>query len=238
MNFSIRCGQKELLDEPDIPDKDLERNLVELDLINRYLGGHKITIGGVRRLVGTLPANKINPGRPLHICEIGCGGGDNLQVIDRWAKRRGIPLLITGVDMKETCTRFAQKKRWHHPTRWITDDYRKATFDTPPDILFSSLFCHHFSDGELPGMLRWMFEQSSLGFFINDLHRHPLAYYSIRWITAAWSRSYLVRNDAPLSVRRGFVKQDWKKFIDQSGLPGSSIRWKWAFRWLVLVSRS
>lgn len=238
MNFSVRCSQKELLDEPDIPDRDLERNLVELDLINRYLGGHKITIGGVRRLVGALSADKINPGRPLHICEIGCGGGDNLQVIDRWAKRRGIPLLITGVDMKETCTRFAQKKQWHHPTRWITDDYRNAAFDTPPDILFSSLFCHHFSDRELPVMLRWMHEHASLGFFINDLHRHPLAYYSIRWITAAWSRSYLVRNDAPLSVRRGFVKQDWKKFIAQSGIPGSSIRWKWAFRWLVLVSRS
>jgi hypothetical protein len=236
MNFPARCNLKELLDDPDIPDEDLKRNLVELDLINRYLGGHKITIEAIRRLFKTSGAKEFSPARPLHICEIGCGGGDNLQVIDRWAKRRGIPLLITGVDMKETCTRFAENKQWHHPTRWITDDYRNAAFDTPPDILFSSLFCHHFPDSELPGMLSWMYDRSTLGFFINDLHRHPLAYYSIKWITGIFSRSYLVRNDAPLSVRRGFVKPDWQKFIDQSGLPGASIRWKWAFRWLVLVS--
>ncbi len=232
MSCSLRLDQKELLDHPDIPDADLQRNLQELNIINHYLGGHRITINALKQIV-----QKINiKGRPIHICEIGCGGGDNLYVIDQWARHKGIPLLITGVDMKETCTRFAAQKNWYHPARWITSDYKLATFDTPPDILFSSLFCHHFSDTELPGMLRWMYDQSSVGFFINDLHRHPLAYHSIKWITRFFSRSYLVKNDAPLSVRRAFVQKDWEGILEQSGIPGASIRWKWAFRWLVLVA--
>lgn len=235
MNFTERYKGKELLDAPDIPTKDLERNLVELDLINRYLGGHAITLDGLRGLIRSVQPGEISPANPLHVCEIGCGGGDNLLVIDQWAKREGIPIRITGVDLKETCTHFAKQKQWHHPTHWITTDYRDAAFDGAPDIIFSSLFCHHFSSEELPDMLRWMDAHSRIGFFINDLHRHALAYYSIRYMTALWSRSYLVKNDAPISVRRGFIRRDWDEALGASGLPGARVRWKWAFRWLVLV---
>jgi 2-polyprenyl-3-methyl-5-hydroxy-6-metoxy-1,4-benzoquinol methylase len=238
MNLSRRLDQRELLDDPDIPEADLERNLVELDLINRYLGGHRITLDGLRRLVRTPIARDILRQRPLRVCEIGCGGGDNLLVIDRWARRQGIPLEIIGVDMKETCTNFARRKQWSNPARWITDDYQAVRFDAQPDITFSSLFCHHFADPALPGMLRWMYERSTCGFFINDLHRHPLAYYSIKWLTAGLSKSYLVRNDAPLSVQRAFRRQDWKTFLQRAGLDTGGVRWKWAFRWLVIVSHS
>jgi 2-polyprenyl-3-methyl-5-hydroxy-6-metoxy-1,4-benzoquinol methylase len=237
MNLSQRRDQKELLDEQDIPEADLRRNLVELDIINRYLGGHRITLKAVQRLLATPHAKKIIRERPIHICEIGCGGGDNLMVIDRWAERKGIPLEITGVDMKETCTQFARARSWNNHTRWITEDYRHARFNRPPDILFSSLFCHHFSDEAMPGMLEWMHERCTCGFFINDLHRHFLAYHSIKWLTRAFSRSYLVRNDAPLSVARGFVKQDWASYFSQTGIEGS-VRWKWAFRWLVMGTRT
>lgn len=241
MSFRQRLDRKELLDEPDLAEADLERNLVELDVINRYLGGHRITLKGLERVLEAPAAQAILHKRPLRVCEIGCGGGDNLLVIDRWARRRGIPLEIIGVDMKEVCTGFARRKAWSHPVQWITDDYRAVRFDSPPDVLFSSLFCHHFPDQDLPGMLRWMYDRSVCGFFINDLHRHPLAYHSIRWLTWAFSRSYLVRNDAPLSVQRAFRRRDWEGYLSSAALgapAGGSVRWAWAFRWLVVVNKS
>lgn len=102
-----------------------------------------------------------------------------------------------------------------------------------PDIIFSSLFCHHFTDEELIEIIKWMHENSLSGFMINDLHRHPLAYYSIKLLTSIFSRSYLVKNDAPLSVLRGFRKKEWRNLFASVGINDESISWHWAFRHLI-----
>jgi hypothetical protein len=82
-------------------------------------------------------------------------------------------------------------------------------------------------------MLNWMCTNAGLGFFINDLHRHFLAYYSIKILTGLFSKSYLVKNDAPLSVQRGFIKKEWEDLMHKSAIDNYSIQWKWAFRWLI-----
>ena len=102
-----------------------------------------------------------------------------------------------------------------------------------PDIIFASLFCHHFTDEELIKMMAWMKANSTLGFFINDLHRHPVAYHFIKLTSRLFSSSYLVKNDAPLSVLRGFKKQDWQNILQKAGIRNYTIEWKWAFRYLV-----
>jgi hypothetical protein len=102
-----------------------------------------------------------------------------------------------------------------------------------PDIIFASLFCHHFTDEELIKMMAWMKENSNLGFFINDLHRNPISYRFIKFTSRLFSSSYLVKNDAPLSVLRGFKKQDWENILQQAGIINYTIQWKWAFRWLI-----
>jgi len=111
-----------------------------------------------------------------------------------------------------------------------------------PDIVFSSLFCHHFDDQQVAELMKWMKANSRVGFFINDLHRHPFAYYSIKWLTKFFSKSYLVKNDAPLSVLRGFKRKELEMYVAQSlpaGPAGSisnlQLKWKWAFRWLLIA---
>ncbi|WP_315820559.1 hypothetical protein [Paraflavitalea speifideaquila] len=141
-----------------------------------------------------------------------------------------------GVDKNPDCIAVAQEKGLPY-CQWITADYKDVVFDNKPDLIFSSLFCHHFPERELTTQLQWMNHHAGLGFFINDLHRHPLAYYSIQWLTRLFSKSYLVKNDAPLSVARGFVKNDWEQLIDSAGITTFSIQWKWAFRWLIVVRR-
>ena len=85
-------------------------------------------------------------------------------------------------------------------------------------------------------MLQWLEQNSRQGFFINDLHRHWLAYYLIKYITKFFSRSYLVKNDACLSVARSFTKKEWKIYF-RAGIRNYSINWQWAFRFLVTYKK-
>ena len=87
-------------------------------------------------------------------------------------------------------------------------------------------------------MMQWMAKNAVLGFYINDLHRHPLAYYFIKSATKIFSRSYLVKNDAPLSVLRGFRKKEWREILQNAGIMNYTIKWKWAFRHLVVVKHA
>lgn len=227
VNFRVRSYQSELLDRDDIPFADIRRNMQELDVINTWLGGHQITLAGLKQLVGKR--------KQLHICEIGCGGGNNLAAIRRWCKKQAIDVSFTGIDINPDCIRVAQEKSGL-PCTWITADYRDVRFGQPPDIIFSSLFCHHFPERELVSQLQWMQVHAKLGFFINDLHRHAIAWHAIRLLTRLFSKSYLVKNDAPLSVARGFVKKDWTELLNSAGITTFSVEWKWAFRWLVVVN--
>ncbi len=107
---------------------------------------------------------------------------------------------------------------------FLISDYRNADLkNTRPDIIFSSLFCHHFTDEELVEMLQWMETNSEIGFFINDLHRHSMAYHFIKIMSRLFSKSYLVKNDAPLSVLRGFKKKEWKKIFRKARISNYSI---------------
>lgn len=225
-----RSTQPELLDGAGIPFADIAANMRELDVINTRLGGHRITVKGVAALLRRRAA-----GSTPHIVEIGCGGGDNLRAIGRWAARQGIPVRLTGVDYNPECIAYAAQRPGNENIRFLCSDYRAASWNEPPDIVFSSLFCHHFTDGQLPEQLRWMRAQGRLGFFINDLHRHPLAWYSIRLLTRLFSKSYLVKNDAPLSVQRSFRRAEWQRLFEEAGIGRYRCRWEWAFRWLIIV---
>src|SRR5258708_39017689 len=102
MDFSKRSYQKELLDRNDIPFEDIERNMRELDFINTWLGGHAISLCGLKQLL----KNR----KRVTVCEIGCGGGDNLRVLSRYCLRKVIWLQVTGIDNNAHCIAIPRVK--------------------------------------------------------------------------------------------------------------------------------
>lgn len=207
----------------------------ELDFINRYLGGHKITLSGFRVLIEKI---KKQDRQKISVCEIGCGGGDNLRIVKSYCEQHHIFAELSGIDINPHCIEFAKTKACNQNIQFVASDYKLIRFERKPDIIFCSLFTHHFTDEEIVDILKWMKENSTLGFFVNDLHRHPFAYYSIKWLTRFFSKSYLVKNDAPLSVLRGFKAKELKLLSNDSLVKKISIKWKWAFRWLLIYTHA
>ncbi len=138
--------------------------------------------------------------------------------------------------MKKEAIAYAEKNcEKYSNIHFMVCDYKLAQFKKPVDVIVSSLFCHHLNDQELAECMHWMNQNARAGFLINDLHRNKIAYYSIKWLTALFSKSYLVKNDAAVSVSRGFKRRELNELLRKSGVKNYSISWKWAFRYLIVV---
>jgi 2-polyprenyl-3-methyl-5-hydroxy-6-metoxy-1,4-benzoquinol methylase len=231
LNLKLRSYKKELLDSDNIPFDDIKQNMKELNIINTLLGGHDISVKGIKAIINSKKSNRLNTA--LLVCEIGCGGGDNIKAIDKWCKKNNTAINFIGIDSKKECIDFAAGQCTDIEVTWIVSPYQQVQFNKKPDIIFSSLFCHHFNEDELVFMLQWMKNNAAIGFFINDLHRNPTAYYSIKLLTQIFSKSYLVKHDAPLSVARGFIKKEWQQILNNAGINNGTVQWKWAFRHLI-----
>lgn len=221
--FKHRSHTKELLDG-DVPKKDLFVNLRELHTINKYLGGYKVTLSALKHF----------DLQHKTWVDIGSGGGDMLQQIKKYNQKQGIETNLVGVDLKAACIEYAQQHQDSDVT-FIQDDYRNAPIHIKKiDYLHACLFTHHLSDEQIIELIRFALEQN-ITLIINDLQRHWLAYYRIKLLTTLFSNSYLVKNDAPLSVLRGFRKKEWTNYLIKAGAKQYTVQWKWAFRHLIIV---
>ena len=227
--FTNRSYELELLDAPYIPKELLFKNLRELDVVNRLLGGHAITLSGIKKLV--TDKNKI-----YRIVDIGCGGGDAMKQIAKWTKKNNFKVELIGVDMNADAIAFMKDEcREFSNITGIVSDYREyLKSNTDVDIVHCSLFCHHLKDDELIELFQYMNQYTRVGFIVNDLQRHWFAYYSIKFLTRLLNGSTLVKNDAPLSVLRGFRKEELITLLEKSKVKNYTVKWKWAFRYLVL----
>lgn len=225
--FKSRSTKKELLDAEDIPESDLFTNLRELDFINNYLGGYGVTFAALKKI--------LHPEKTYTLVDIGSGGGDTLKRINSWAKSINNPIRLFGIDIKSVCVRYSQVNKPDDDIQFFCDDYRNIFNHVPEvDIIHASLFCHHLSEKQIIELIKFSSEKSCT-LVINDLERNALAYYAIKWLTRIFSGSYLVKNDAPLSVLRGFTKNEWLSILKDSGVKNYSVKNKWAFRHCIIV---
>ena len=229
--FNKRSEDKELLDADQIDVLDLQSNLDELEFINKYLGGHKISLSGLRYI---LKKRKLKD-RP-HIADIGCGGGDSLRAFEKWATLSQVDIKLSGVDLKQDCINYCKQfKNVRSEIQYFRNDFRAwLEQNNDVDIVHAALFCHHLNENEILDLIDFC-RQKNVVLLINDLERHPIAYYSIKMLTKLFSGSRLVKNDAPLSVLRGFKKREWMELIRKSGAEKFNIFNKWAFRHLIII---
>jgi 2-polyprenyl-3-methyl-5-hydroxy-6-metoxy-1,4-benzoquinol methylase len=232
LSLAHRSREAELLDSTELSGAEVCLNLAEIESINRLLGGHNTTIAGIRHFVK-------NPKHTYAVLDIGCGGGDSLLALQAWGQNHGFQFQLHGIDILPDAVDYSRDNLQHLPNArvWQQDFHTLPDQPGQYDIVLCSLFCHHLYDEDLKSLLRKMVQLSRLGIVINDLHRHPLAYYSIKVLTALLSRSHMTRNDAALSVRKGFRMDEWRQLLEELDLGAYHVQWRWAFRHLVMVDK-
>jgi ubiquinone/menaquinone biosynthesis C-methylase UbiE len=197
MTFDERADQSELMDDLSRPDQEFAAAYRELEIINRWLGG-------IRAIKRFLPAGN----NPL-ILDVAAGGCDVSEAIAKKLRCRMVVLdrNTRGLSFTRKCLPVA------------ADALDLPFADGSFDIVMTSLFFHHFSKADCARVLTEMWRISKRLVVVNDLHRHALAYLSIRVLTALFSNSGMVKHDAPVSVRRAFRPRELLDIADAAGVP-------------------
>jgi len=231
-DLSSRSQQIEIMDDLNCSGEVVDQTLRELETINRLLGGNAVTVDGTSRLLkGQLKSKTIS------IADLGCGGGDIMKLIYSWGKKNDWLFKLVGIDANPNIIAFAKKNSISFPELAyeaidiFSEEFKLKKFD----IMVATLFFHHFSKEQLVAFFTQAKKQVRIGIVINDIHRHWFAYHSIRWLTKIFSRSAMVKFDAPLSVQRAFTKNELLEILEKANIKNYTLRWMWAFRWQVVI---
>ena len=223
-DFAMRATDAELMDADDLAPATYAALIADLARVNTVTRARPPTLAWLAAATNELDA--------FSLVDVGFGHGDMLRAIAGWAAANGKTARLVGVDLNPRSAPVAQAAT--APVLGI--EYRSgdaADLDFAPDFIVSSLVAHHMSDTELVGFLRWMEATAVRGWFINDLHRHWLAWAGFRALAGLLGWHPIVRHDGALSVRRAFVRRDWDALLAAAGLAGAPIRVRWhlPFRW-------
>ena len=119
VDLSQRVPPRELpeLMDGDCSYEDFRDCLRSLESVNRWLLGYRPTLAWLRGL-SLAPLHG-----PVHIVDVGCGGGDMLRQIARWTHTRRIAVQLSGIDLNPYATRTASESTPKElGITWITGD--------------------------------------------------------------------------------------------------------------------
>ena len=212
--LATRLAQDELMDDADLDAGEYARVLRDLARANRLTLAGRPTLAFLDAVIAQHPART----EPLRILDVGFGDGDMLRRIAKWARRRGVTVDLVGIDLNAKSAAVAKAATpGDMPIVYHTGDYRNLA-NEHWDIILSSLVTHHMSDGERTEFLTFMAKHATLGWMVNDLHRHRLALIGFALLSHICMWHPIVRHDGQVSVARSFRPADWHAMLAQTGL--------------------
>jgi 2-polyprenyl-3-methyl-5-hydroxy-6-metoxy-1,4-benzoquinol methylase len=218
MNLSQRSTQAERMDTDCRDFDDYSTCLRDLSRVNTVTLTHGPMLSWLTRHA---PAD-------FTLLDIACGHGDSLRKI----RRRFPAASLTGIDLNPWAIRAAtQATDPADRINFINGDAFAHTPGQKPDFIITSQFAHHLTDEQVVTFLQWLRDNAGRGWFISDLHRHPIAYYGFPIIAriALWHR--FVREDGQISIARAFTRAEWQALLRRADLTEqTTITWHIPFR--------
>jgi 2-polyprenyl-3-methyl-5-hydroxy-6-metoxy-1,4-benzoquinol methylase len=211
-----RLDAEEQMDDPALDPAVYAAVIADLARVNALLMVYRPTIAFIARTLGER--------RRFRLLDVGFGQGDMLRAIARWARRRSVEAELVGVDLNPRS--FPAAAAATPPGLGIeyrTGDYADQAGEEW-DYVVSASVTHHMTDTELHAFLRFMEAEARIGWYVNDIHRHRLAYWGFVPLARAMRWHPMVRHDGCLSVQRGFRRGDWERLIAGSGIDPSGPR--------------
>ena len=233
INTKYRTNLPEIMDDFALEGETLRVALDKIASINQFLGGNKLTLQGVQKILSSV--SKTNE---IVLIDIGCGNGDMLRTLAEYGKINNWKFKLVGIDANNFTINYAKNLSSNYDN---ISYHRQDVFDKPfeelnYDIVLCTLTLHHFNEDEILKLMNVFYKKCKLGIVINDLHRNSVAYRLFQGLCVVFGLNKMSKEDGLISILRGFKKQDFIDFSTKLDLKKYTLNWKWAFRyqWIIL----
>ena len=232
VDTQYRTQEAEIMDDFSLQGEELRVALDQIARINQLLGGNKVTLEGIKKVI---PSNKTET---ITIADIGCGNGDILRMLSEFAQKNKLDFKLIGIDANDFTINYAKKLSVAYPNidyqcvDIFSEDFKTLKFD----IIVCTLTLHHFTNEQILNIITTFRDNAKTGIIINDLHRSKLAYRLFELICFIFKLNRMSRQDGLISILRGFKKNELEEFSKKLNLKNYNINWKWAFRYQWIIT--
>jgi ubiquinone/menaquinone biosynthesis C-methylase UbiE len=194
------------------------------------------TLFKINRLLGIFSYSKsiIKQLQPVSVLDVGCGGG--LFALNLGAYFAQMHFM--GCDISpEAIGMAAQQLKIKQQNNVSFNLQSQLKLDLPEnsvDILITTLVCHHIEDSELVDFLQDTLRISRKAVLINDLHRHIIPYLFYKLFSPIFGNR-LINHDGLISIKRGFIRNDWTSLLERAQIDHFTIKWRFPFWWSVIL---
>ncbi|MBJ6126134.1 methyltransferase domain-containing protein [Microvirga splendida] len=232
-SFAERSHETELMDTEAVGLDDYRACLKDLASVNALTLTHVPILKWLDRATRNLAPNE-----RVTVLDVGYGYGDLLRKIHAWSRRKARAVDLVGVDLNPMSEQIARAATPPDaPIEYRTGNVFDYNPERPIDFVISSQTTHHMSNEELTTFIRWMEKVAARGWYIADLHRHPVPFHAFGVLARAARWHRFVRHDGPVSIARSFRKQDWEKILSAAGLEHGTAEIRWHIPFRLCVSR-
>lgn len=215
MSLSVRASGAERMDAPGVDPAELSRSLDDIRAVNRWLGGTRVVLRDLDRLLRPRPTERVR------ILDVATGSADIPLAVARWARERGIPVEVRATDVHLGTLEVARQRVAADPD--VRVEAADALALPYADGTFHVALCctalHHFDTPDAVRVLRELRRVASLGVIVSDLRRSRPGWLGARLLAATvWRRNPVTRHDGPLSVRRSFTPAELREVARAAGV--------------------
>ena len=202
-----------MLDLDEAPYEEVRDSLNDVAIVNRYLSGYRVLLHHAGKF---LKEHQLD--RPFTVLDAATGSADQPVALVRLARRLGVPIKITAIDINSKMLKMAKDEICEYPEiRLVQCDLLALPFkDERFDLAVNNLSLHHFTWDNAVAILKSIYKSARLGFLVNDLHRSRIAHVIIFLLTRIFTRNRLTRYDAPVSVMNAFTPSEFRELAIQA----------------------
>ncbi|MFZ2314110.1 MAG: methyltransferase domain-containing protein [Gammaproteobacteria bacterium] len=176
------------------------------------------------------------------LLDIGCGGGLFLLNLSQYfpgVQFKGIDISPEAINLANKELRVWENKRSTHNVSFHLQTLPSIELtENSVDIILTTLVCHHLNNEDLIEFLKSTLKASRQIVIIHDLHRHTIAQWLFRLVSPPLFNNRLISHDGLISIRRGFVRSEWKALLEKAGINNYELKWCFPFRWKLILCKN